>query len=214
LLNHAFAEGHVPSDTAWRKVRLFRETGDARVRYLTVAEARRLVNACDPRLRPLVQCALQTGARFGELSRIEVRDFNPDAGTLAIRQSKSGKSRYVVLTSEGHALFSQLTAGRAGDELILGRWTKSQQSRPMAEAVRRAKITPPISFHGLRHTWASLAVMNGVPLMVVAKNLGHRDTRMCEAHYSHLAPSFIADAIRKSAPRFGFKATTNVAPLR
>jgi hypothetical protein len=29
--------------------------------------------------------------------------------------------------------------------------------------------------------------MNGVPLLVIAKNLGHRDTRMVEMHYGHLA---------------------------
>ena len=45
--------------------------------------------------------------------------------------------------------------------------------------------------------------MNGAPLMVVAKNLGHTDTRMVEKHYGHLAPSFVADAIRAAAPRFG-----------
>ena len=39
--------------------------------------------------------------------------------------------------------------------------------------------------------------MNGVPLMVVAKNLGHKDTRMVEKHYGHLAPSYVAAAIRK-----------------
>jgi hypothetical protein len=44
--------------------------------------------------------------------------------------------------------------------------------------------------------------MNGVPLMVVAKNLGHADTRMVEKHYGHLAPSYVADAIRAGAPRF------------
>jgi integrase len=60
-----------------------------------------------------------------------------------------------------------------------------------------------MGFHGLRHTWASHAVMNGVPLMVVAKNLGHSDTRMVEKHYGHLAPSYVADAIRAGAPRFG-----------
>ena len=76
----------------------------------------------------------------------------------------------------------------------------------MAEAVQRAAIKPRITFHGLRHTWASLAVMSGMPLMVVARNLGHADTRMVEHHYGHLAPSFIADAIRKHAPRFGTKA--------
>ena len=49
-----------------------------------------------------------------------------------------------------------------------------------------------------------LAVMGGMPLMVVARNLGHADTRMVERHYGHMSPDFVADAIRKSAPRFGF----------
>jgi len=84
----------------------------------------------------------------------------------------------------------------------------------MREAVGRAKIKPAIGFHGLRHTWASHAVMNGVPLMVVAKNLGHSDTRMVEKHYGHLAPSYIADAIRAGAPRFGIEMDTRVAPIR
>ena len=36
--------------------------------------------------------------------------------------------------------------------------------------------------------------LNGVPLMVVAKNLGHTDARMVEKHYGHLAPRYVADA--------------------
>ena len=71
-----------------------------------------------------------------------------------------------------------------------------------------------ISFHILRHTWASLAVMNGVPLMVVAKNLGHADTRMVEKHYGHLATELIADAIRAGAPRYHVKDDKRVVPLR
>ena len=58
----------------------------------------------------------------------------------------------------------------------------------MIEASARAKIKPRVSFHILRHCYASLAVMNGMPLMVVAKNLGHSDTRMVEKHYGHLSP--------------------------
>ena len=59
---------------------------------------------------------------------------------------------------------SQLTAGRSGHELLLTKangepWRASHQKRTMAEACRRAKIKPVISFHGPRHTWASLAVM-------------------------------------------------------
>ena len=84
----------------------------------------------------------------------------------------------------------------------------------MKEACERAEIKPTISFHILRHTWASLAVMNGTPLLVVAKNLGHADTRMVEKHYGHLAPSFIAEAIRAGAPRYGIKPSKRVVPLR
>jgi hypothetical protein len=51
-----------------------------------------------------------------------------------------------------------------------------------------------------------------VPLLVVAKNLGHADTRMVKKHYGHLAPSHIADAIRAGAPRFGDTPST-IVPL-
>jgi integrase len=189
----------------------------ARVRYLTVPVAKRLINACDPEFRPLVQAALQTGARYSELARLQAHDFNPDSGTLAIRQSKSGKARHVVLTDEGIALFRQLSMGRVGSDLLLCRaadepWKPSHQGRRMRDTCAVAKINPPISFHGLRHTWASLAVMSGMPLMVVARNLGHADTRMVEKHYGHLAPSYVADAIRAHAPRFGIE-PSNVTPL-
>jgi integrase len=219
-LNHAYDEGHVTSNEAWgRRVKPFAAVDVARVRYLTVAEAKRLINATDPEFRPLVQAALQTGCRYGELIRLEVHDFNGDTGTLAIRKSKSGKARHVVLTDEGAGFFRQATAGRAGNELIFRRtdgapWKASHQGRPMSESCERAKISPPVGIHQLRHTWASHAVMNGVPLMVVAKNLGHVDTRMVEKHYGHLASSYISDAIRAGAPRFGFKPHNKIATLR
>jgi hypothetical protein len=79
-LNHAFGEGKAETDLAWRKVKPFRQVDAARIRYLSVAEAKRLINACDPQFRPLVQAALQTGCRYGELCRLQVHDFNPDGG--------------------------------------------------------------------------------------------------------------------------------------
>jgi integrase len=121
-------------------------------------------------------------------------------------------------SDEGIALFRQLVLGRAGDELLFrttrgGPWTTSCQGRPMREACARAKISPLISFHGLRHTVASLSVMAGMPLMVVAKNLGHADTRQVERHYGHLSQSYIVDTIRKTAPKFGFEHDGKVARL-
>ena len=162
---------------------------------------------------------MQTGCRYGELIGLEVRDFNSDGGTLAIRHSKSGKPRHVVLTDEGQRLFTALTAGRSGHKLLLQKtngepWRAAHQKRPMLEACERAKITPPINFHQLRHTWASLSVMAGMPLIVCAKNLGHVSTVMVEKFYGHLTPSYVADHVRKSAPRFGFKSEKTIVPLR
>src|SRR5665213_1315581 len=217
-LNRAWRDGLVSSNREWRAVEPFEDVDAARVQYLTVAEAKRLINACDPDFRRLVQSALETGARYGELGRLQVRDFKPDSGTIHVQTSKSGKPRHVVLTDEGAAFFREVCTGRAGNELMFEKangapWLKSEQARPMADACVRAKIKPAIGFHGLRHTWASLAVMAGVPLLVVAKNLGHSDTRMVEKHYGHLAPSYIADAIRAGAPKFGLKADERIAAL-
>jgi integrase len=218
-LNHAFDEGHAKSNNAWgRSLKPFKAVDAARTRFLSVAEAKRLVNSSEPDLRNLIVAGLHTGARFGELARLTVADFNADAGTLAIWQSKSGKPRQIYLNDEGGAFFKQLTAGRAGSEVMLRKadgtpWQKSEYSRPMAAAVARAKISPPISLHGLRHTAASLAIMNGTPLQVVARNLGHRDTRMVEAHYGHLTDSYLKDEIKKGAPTFGFAKGGKVVAL-
>jgi integrase len=217
-LNHAWRDGKVASNAEWSRVKPFRDVDAARVRYLSVDEAVRLLNACHPDFRRLVQAALETGARYGELTALEVSDFNKDAGTLAIRRSKAGKPRHVVLTEEGIAFFGEVCKGRAGSETMLlkangGAWGKSHQKPLIGEACKNASIKPAISFHGLRHSWASLAVMAGMPMMVVARNLGHADTRMIEKHYGHLAPSYVADAIRAGAPRFGFKPDKKIAAL-
>jgi integrase len=203
-------------DEPWRRVEPFEEVNAARVRYLTISEARRLLNSCESDFRRLAQAALATGARYGELISLRASDFNPDSSTIHVRTSKSGKGRHIVLNDEGSGLFKSLAAGKAGNALLLTKadgspWKPAHQARPMTAACKRARITPAISFHILRHTWASLAVMGGAPLMVVARNLGHADTRMVERHYGHLAPSYIADAIRAAAPKFGIKPDRKVA---
>jgi integrase len=51
------------------------------------------------------------------------------------------------------------------------------------------------------------------PLPVVAQNLGHADTRMTERHYAHLAPSYLAEQIRRFAPTLGTVEATNVVGM-
>jgi len=186
---------------------------------LSLDEVTRFVNAADKDFRTLVSGALESGARYGELCEMLVSDFNSDAGTLSVPDPKTGKPRHIVLSIDGIKLFEEITAGRPGSDPIFRkhdgtRWLADHQAEPIEETNKRAKINPPINFHGLRHTWASHAVMNGMPLIVVAKNLGHTTTRMVEKHYGHLAPSYVAQAVREHAPRFGPVVGGKVKKLR
>jgi len=218
-LNHAWKAGRTTTDDAWRRVKPFRGVETARVRYLTEDECKRLANASSGAFRDLVAGALLTGCRYSELATMHAADFNADAGVVTVRTSKAGKARHVVLTEEGQRLFSRLAAGKAGDALIFQRddgtvWGKAHQVRPIADACEAASIKPAISFHVLRHTHGSTLAMRGVPMAVIAEQLGHAGTRMTEKHYAHLAPSYVADTIREHFPRLGIVSKTNVDSLK
>lgn len=207
-LNYAWREHKVSSNEAWASVKPFRNVDAPKIRYLSVEESTRLINACSPEFRPLVTAALLTGCRYGELIAMHCNDFSADAGAVLVRESKNGKPRHVPLTDEGQRFFERLAAGRVGNEIMFTKtsgteWRKSHQSRPLKEACKIAKITPAVSFHDLRHTYASALAMQGVPLQVIAVALGHSDTRITGRHYAHLMPSFVADTIRKHLPNFG-----------
>jgi len=217
-LNHAHREGRCASDDAWRTVRAFREADAARLRYLSDDETRRLTNACSPDFRVLVTGALLTGCRYGELAAMAVADFNPDAGTVRVRSSKSGRPRHVVLPREGLDFITGLAAGKPGSARLFLRsngkpWAKSEQQRPLATACKAGRIDPPVNFHGLRHTYASRLAMRNVPLAVIAAQLGHSDTRMVEKHYGHLSPGYVADTVRAAFGTLGIVDPSNVAPI-
>src|SRR5262249_50871327 len=136
-LNLAFANEETPSDSAWRKVKPFKGVSAARPRYLTVEESKRLINACAGDFRQLVQGALATGARYGELAGLKVADFHRNVGTVDLRTRKGDGTERVhscVLTDEGKALFGPLTAGRSRDEFIFRKadgtaWSKNDHTR-------------------------------------------------------------------------------------
>jgi integrase len=56
--------------------------------------------------------------------------------------------------------------------------------------------------------------MRGVPMGVIAAQLGHSDTRMTEKHYAHLAPSYVAETIRANFPNLGLAEDAAVTALR
>jgi len=218
-LNHAFREGRVDTDIAWRRVKPFQGVDAPLVRYLTTDEITRLVNACDPDFRPIVQAALFTGCRYGEICEMTVGDFDPRSRSVAIRHSKSGKPRHAILTQEGADFFQATAVGRKRDQPMFPRpdgtpRRKSEQRRPMLSACERAKINPPVGFHILRHTHGSLLALAGTPMRVIADQLGHADTRMTERHYAHLSPSYVAETIRANMPTLGIVEPSNVEAMR
>lgn len=215
--NHALHNGDVASDDAWRHVKPYRGADAARLRYLADGESKRLVNACPADFRALVTAALLTGCRYGELVRLRARDYNPDVGTLQIVMAKNAKPRHVVLSEEGKHFFGRAVVGRSASEMIFirsdgGTWGRSEQHRRIASACTAANVAA-CTFHELRHTYASRLVMKGVPLPVVAAQLGHKDTRMVEKHYGHLAPNYIADTVRAAFDSLGIVQIDNVAQL-
>jgi integrase len=88
----------------------------------------------------------------------------------------------------------------------------------MWEACAAAAIAPAASFHILRHTYASRLAMRGVPIAVIAAQLGHADLRITTRHYAHLAPSYVADTIRAAFGSLGIApppdAVVNLATAR
>jgi integrase len=130
----------VKSSEAWDDVERFKGVHIPRSRFLTVAESQRLINGSDTDFRILVRAALETGARYSELARLRVSDFNPEGGTLHIRKSKAHKDRHVVLTEDGGEFFADLAAGKPSSALLLGReWRQGDQQAPMLKACKIAR---------------------------------------------------------------------------
>lgn len=218
-LNVALQNRKVATNAAWSGVKPFKNVDLPKVRYLVDAEAVRLVNACALDMRALVTGALLTGCRYGELVRMRSADFDADTGTLHIPVTKSGKPRHIVLTDEGREFLTQSTAGKSAGALVFLRangkaWKPTDQARPLRAACKAAKISPAVSFHILRHTYASRLARAGVPIAVIATQLGHTDLRMTSRHYAHLSPGYVADTVRAAFGNMGlFKPIRGVTQI-
>lgn len=207
------------SDEAWRRVKPFRNADRPTREFLTEDECRRLVSACPEDFRALVQGALFTGCRYGELTAMTVKDFDPDAGIIHVRRTKSGRDRAVYLSDEGARLFTRITMDKGRDDLIFQRsdgeaWGASHQRRRMQDACAAARIGRAVRFHDLRHSYGSLLAKHGVPMLMIADQLGHSDTRITERHYAHVAASVVADTVRAAMAGRGIVEPDNVEPLR
>lgn len=135
--------------------------------------------------------AAHLGLRRSEIAGLRVEDFDPEARTLLVRADTAKGGRERLEPVEGEALraicdwlrWRSRQRRPADGPLISGPMWPSRQSatglshgsiyRIITEASHRAgHHYPP---HGYRHTAASTMVLEGAPLEVVRKVLGHED---------------------------------------
>lgn len=180
-LNHAFSDeaNGIPTDAAWRRVKPFKNVAAAREDHFDATQIRRLVAKAadsDRAFANLIEAGYLTGARYGELVALDVRDFDAARSLLVISKGKTG-ARIVSLTGESVAFFRRVTKDRPAAAVLLprgdgARWGKSWQARPFKAAAKAAELPATASFYALRHSHISRAIEAGMPLTIVAENCG------------------------------------------
>jgi integrase len=212
LLNRAYDNQHVASKAPWETIKEFENVGLAKNEYLTLEEAQRFLEVCPHDFRTLVQAALITGCRYGELCRLKASAFDPHLAAVTSIQAKTGKEKRVFLTDDEAAFIKLHTDGKQPADLMFKRedgmpWGKSHQQQRMEDTLKAAGIERHVRFHDLRHTFATLLAMNGTALPLIAHQLGHSGTRMVEKHYAHFSPAYVAATVRANKPIYGFEAS-------
>jgi integrase len=175
------------------RIRMLKEP-KRRIRFLTREEADRLLEVLPAHLHPVVQFALATGCRMGEILSLEWDrvDFSRRVAWLDPGTTKNGDGRGIPLNREA-VLALRTVQGRHS------RWCFTYKGKRMdrvgsawKRALKQAEITQ-FRFHDLRHTWASWHVMNGTSLQELMELGGWKSYEMV-LRYAHLAPEHLAQA--------------------
>jgi integrase len=181
-----------------KKVRFAREN-NGRLRMLSPDEEARLLAQCGPQLKPLVLAALHTGFRASELLSLtwEDVDFRRHMITVRAAYAKNGESRSVPMNDVLTATLrdARMSTKATGPVFCSRQGTPYRSFRTAFEhAVRQAEIDD-LTFHDLRHTFASRLVMGGVDLPTVQALMGHKDISMT-LRYTHLTSDHKQRAVR------------------
>ena len=188
ILSYAVACGHRGANPARGVVR---NPSPLRTRFLSrteVASLREALRAHRGRgsgqqQADIIRLLLLTGCRKGEI--VGLRWSEVSEGTLRLRESKTG-SRLVYLSDQAQRIL--MRQPRNGSPFVFPSLSDSSQPRSselsLWRKVRREARIEDVRLHDLRHTFASHAVMRGVPLPVVSRLLGHRHSRMT-LRYAH-----------------------------
>ena len=204
ILNHAIVCGHITMNPA-RGVR--RNPRRKMTRFLSREEIRRLhavLDACVAE-RPvnapaadIIRLLLLTGCRRGEIVNLQWREVGKDI--LELMDSKTGP-RTVFLSPKAKAVIDRQP--RPDSPWVFPSPSNREKPRFVESVdrlwrivVRKQAGIEDVRLHDLRHSVASQAVLNGVPLPVVARLLGHSQVSMT-LRYAHVAEREVEAAAQR-----------------
>ena len=201
IMNHAIALGHIETNPA-HDVRPNPRT--ALTRFLTREEIARLHRVLDGhmshrasrrRQATIIRLLLLTGCRKGEIVNLRWREVDGD--TLDLADSKTGP-RKVFLNAPARAIAERQAQTESPFVFPSPRDPERACSPnlPLWYTVRRQAGIEDVRLHDLRHTFASHAVLQGVPLPVVSRLLGHKRPSMT-LRYAHVSDREIEAAAER-----------------
>lgn len=160
-----------------------------RVKWLSTEEEGRLMSHCPLWLKPIIETALLTGLRLGELTALTWKDIDLNEKVIYVLSSKNGEQRAIPINDRLCSILLSLKA--EGDRVFP--YSNSFISHQFKRACHTAKIDD-IRFHDLRHCYATSLVRKGVDLYRVSRLLGHKTISMTE-RYSHLNLESLRQAV-------------------
>ena len=175
------------------KLRMLKEPR-RRIRFLAREEADHLLEELPKHLRPLVQFALSTGCRMGEIVNLEWRrvDLDRRVAWLDHGTTKNGDGRGIPLNKDAVLALRGCVGNSRQWCFTYGGKRMDRVGTAWKRALKRAGITE-FRFHDLRHTWASWHVMNGTSLQELMELGGWKSYEMV-LRYAHLAPEHLSTA--------------------
>lgn len=184
VINHARREWGVTVNNPCLLVKK-PPTPAGRTRVLSAEEERRLLAAVtptgrrNPEMLPLVQLALQTAMRRGELLALRWEHVNLEARTAYLPTSKNGWPRLVPLSSAAVAVLASLCRRSEGSVFSIAAQTTAAA---FTRATTRACIKG-LRFHDLRHTATSRMADKLPNVIELAAVTGHRSLQMLKRYY-------------------------------
>ena len=209
-LNAAYADEQngILSDRAWKVLEAFEGADHSRQDHFEAGDVQKLIDEArkvDAPFADLLTAGFLTGARYGELTACDVRHFDAERGMLAIPSGKTG-ARPVTLTADAIEFFKTIVKGRDRTAPLFprkdgGRWGKSEQHRRIKAALAAAKLPDSASFYSLRHSYISRSIEEGVPVALIADNVGSSEG-IIRKHYKHLIAEKVRPMLERAAKAF------------